>query len=668
MPERFQELIKELTAEFEKQIAETNALRESLWQKQRLQQAWSQEAASQPHEPQKGAVVTPVIQLNVTEPSTQPTSVRQISEETAPSPLGEETKLKSDGDIDPTAEKTVTISEPPSQPKRRKSTVAEFQRQKHWYIINPDRSVFVSRWDVVTIVALTYVALVTPVTVGLMEPTVDFGFVIGLLVDCIFLFDMILQFFLMYPVQKARGVEMESRPQQIWLHYLRTWFPIDFLTILPFDLLSVSLDSTELSQMKSIKIIRLFRLLKLIRILKSSRVFLRLEISWSIPYQQFALIKFLVILILVCHWEACVWAMTLTMTPATEPRWIDSLSDLESHLPAGDMSKDSPLQLYIASFYFCSYTMTSVGYGDIGPKNLLERVTCILIILVSGLCWAYILGEVCGIVGDMNAEAQSFRKKMDNLNYMMSDRSLPQMMRQRLRSYFLASKDSQKHGTQKQLLEGMSPALQGEVSMALNMVWMGKVPFLAGFLEEAQEIMNGPMTTLADSYRACVSDVARILETVSFAQGEIFGENQVLHILYKGLAAMNGRVMKTGDLWGDDFLLSDTTLQKRPKATALTYVEIIIMTRESLMQVVEKHRLMCPDLANRARYNIVHLAARRGILAYAKKQREMMKEQEALRRLGQAESPQAEKPYHERPKEFKSFAPVQELPNQIGTP
>ena len=60
--------------------------------------------------------------------------------------------------------------------------------------------------------------------------------------------------------------------------------------------------------------------------------------------------------------------------------------------------------------------MTSVGYGDLGPKNIVERLICIFMVMSSGLCWAYVLGEVCAIVADFNAESQIFRKKMHHLN------------------------------------------------------------------------------------------------------------------------------------------------------------------------------------------------------------------------------------------------------------
>ena len=96
-----------------------------------------------------------------------------------------------------------------------------------------------------------------------------------------------------------------------------------------------------------------------------------------------------------------------------QPRWLDDIEETDLLFGA---DRASALTTYIASFYFCSYTMTSVGYGDLGPKNIVERMICTFMVMSSGLCWAYVLGEVCAIVADFNAESQIFRKKMHHLN------------------------------------------------------------------------------------------------------------------------------------------------------------------------------------------------------------------------------------------------------------
>lgn len=50
------------------------------------------------------------------------------------------------------------------------------------------------------------------------------------------------------------------------------------------------------------------------------------------------------------------------------PKWIDSIAAVDRSY--GIDTQSSELRVYIAAFYFCSYTMTSVGYGDIGPQQL----------------------------------------------------------------------------------------------------------------------------------------------------------------------------------------------------------------------------------------------------------------------------------------------------------
>lgn len=493
-----------------------------------------------------------------------------------------------------------------------------FKLPTYRFLINPDLNRFIPIWDGVTMCALLWVALVTPIQVSMLEAQFDVMFVLGLVIDFIFITDMILQFFTMYPAATSIGgsKQMERNHRNIIVHYLKGWFIVDLVSVIPFDMVNLLLTPDgEVGRLKTIKVIRTLRLLKLTKILKSSRIFHRIEVSAHFPYQRFALVKFLIILLLVCHWQASIWAMTLTLAETGEPRWVDGIDELDANLDV--KTSQSGLRTYIASFYFCSYTMTSVGYGDIGAKNLIERVTCIFLILLSGLVWAYILGEVCGIVGDMNAEQQSFRKRMDNLNAMMQERGVPDAMRRRLRSYFLSNKKSSQYLTQKELLSNMSPNLQGEVSLLLNVEWIRKIDFLKKFLTEAKEVEQAGED--AEPYRACIADIARNLDNMAFAQGENFLHIQTLFILYRGLIGQGARVVHAGAVWGEDFVLSDMTLLQSRRSCALTYVEVIYMSRDNFHRVIQSHAFSCPQLKDTVRRYVVRLAARRGIIAEAKR-------------------------------------------------
>lgn len=113
-----------------------------------------------------------------------------------------------------------------------------FVMQKPWYVINPDNSVIATLWQIITTFALLFVALVTPIQVGLMDVQLNWLFVVSLLVDVVFFLDMLLQFFTTYARKTPRGSEWEVRLPKIILHYISTWFLIDLVILIPFELFS----------------------------------------------------------------------------------------------------------------------------------------------------------------------------------------------------------------------------------------------------------------------------------------------------------------------------------------------------------------------------------------------------------------------------------------------
>ena len=142
------------------------------------------------------------------------------------------------------------------------------------FLLKPN-SLFVERWDMVTSVALLFTTFVTPFEVGLgLETKVDGLFVINQLVNCIFIFDIGIQFFM--PVLDKNGQYIREH-KKIAAKYMKGWFPLDVFSVLPFDILVVAdaLSGPDPSLLRGVRLLRVLRLVKLARILRASRIITR---------------------------------------------------------------------------------------------------------------------------------------------------------------------------------------------------------------------------------------------------------------------------------------------------------------------------------------------------------------------------------------------------------
>ena len=128
---------------------------------------------------------------------------------------------------------------------------------------------FLKRWDLVTAMFLVFVALVTPFELGFLETEVDTAggvalFALNRVVDLVFFVDIFVQMNTMFIDSKGRKVYSRAL---IMRNYARTWFLVDFVSILPFELtiflLTRGNPTSSQSKLKAVRFIRLLRLLKL---------------------------------------------------------------------------------------------------------------------------------------------------------------------------------------------------------------------------------------------------------------------------------------------------------------------------------------------------------------------------------------------------------------------
>lgn len=140
-----------------------------------------------------------------------------------------------------------------------------------WHIRHPD-STFTLVWDLLQIVTLLMVCWYVPLRTGFDIPveTWSYAFWQDLVIDLYFFLDLISQFRTAYYTRQGTLV---TDLREIRVHYLQSWFVVDFACVLPVHyigyLVTGSNDSgTSPRAVKSLRLLRLGKMLRLAKMFK----------------------------------------------------------------------------------------------------------------------------------------------------------------------------------------------------------------------------------------------------------------------------------------------------------------------------------------------------------------------------------------------------------------
>ena len=106
------------------------------------------------------------------------------------------------------------------------------------------------------------------------------------------------------------------------------------------------------------------------------------------------------------HLIACFWGLIGLIGPEPAQSWV---------LVYGYMD-ESEFQFYLICVYWVITTLTTVGYGDIGPQNYAERIAAWMVMIFGVFVYSYIIGAVSGLVSSLNASKNQLNKKYEVLN------------------------------------------------------------------------------------------------------------------------------------------------------------------------------------------------------------------------------------------------------------
>ena len=271
------------------------------------------------------------------------------------------------------------------------------------------RSQFVRIWDGVTVIALIFTAFVTPFEVGFFEKggieEAPITFVLNRIIDSIFICDVILAFFLPYRESIKNGGMMVYDNKRIALAYLKSWFGLDVLTCIPFDLLfaGIAAASGMVVDSQMFRLLRMLRLIKLMRVVRASRILSRWQDHIGISYAMLSLAKFSVITFVLAHWLACLWAFVGSSTGEPYTGFESGLTWRQKHRVQVNATSDA---IDHASLYsVCLYVALNNIFGgacEINPANYEEFAIQSMMLLVGSSMWAYIIGSACGIIATLD--------------------------------------------------------------------------------------------------------------------------------------------------------------------------------------------------------------------------------------------------------------------------
>jgi len=149
------------------------------------------------------------------------------------------------------------------------------------------------------------------------------------------------------------------------------------------------------------------------------------------------------------------------------------------------------------------------------------------------------------------------------------------------------------------------------------MRWISKV----WYLRPSESIGSGGISDYL------IARIAVGLKVRVYAQSEAVRSDDALNVLTRGLASCQGRLLRAGEIWGDDFILEHRPLRRMNIVLALTFIEVQELQRHMFQDIIDHH-------ASKSDYNVVRKAVVkfafiRGVVLHARRVVALRKLEEA---------------------------------------
>ena len=287
------------------------------------------------------------------------------------------------------------------------------------YYISPN-SIYTKIFDILLFLSSLFYLIYVPylISFNFFQKENNIWMIILVIIDIIYIIDIIINFFRAY---QNFDENLVKKSKLIFMHYIKTWFIIDFIQAIPYFLLITFLEHIKKGNINnylntftysSHTIDEKWYLLFLIKLIK---VYKMLNYNSTIDYlsEIFTQNEFLddyggfivTIFLTLCILNLATF-LFIFLGMNSYPGWIIKIN----------IQDESYLNIYLTSVYFVIVTITTVGYGDITGNSISEIVFQVFLLIVGTIAYSFIISYISNYIVKNNKKSMTFEKNLEILN------------------------------------------------------------------------------------------------------------------------------------------------------------------------------------------------------------------------------------------------------------
>ncbi|CAK61027.1 unnamed protein product (macronuclear) [Paramecium tetraurelia] len=160
--------------------------------------------------------------------------------------------------------------------------------------------------------------------------------------------------------------------------------------------------------------------------------------------------------------------------------YVGLLNKEASWLLSNGLVNETWIIKYLSTFYWSIITMTTIGYGDIAPQNILEKTFLIFVAIFSCCTFGYSINCIGQSIGQLQSKNHQIRVDMNDLKQYLRIRGYNTKLQIKILRFFEYLWKDQRNENQldiNKFNQQLPSHLHNEMMIDLNMKSISKIPF-----------------------------------------------------------------------------------------------------------------------------------------------------------------------------------------------